>query len=339
MQGDPLRVLARHPVALGVPSGRPRPPSRRRRGSARVPRASTSGGHRPGRPRSAHPRSPAARTLRTFCDAPDVIAQPTSRSGSTTKPIGTTCGVPSARRVVTVHRWRSDQKSRNAADEGSTEAVTRSSSPTDQKGATVTDPALVAGRTGWLRPAWAADGPAAAGLLRHRVGHAGPRRARASSNGSASRRSSPACPGPPSCASGRRSASAFDGFDPDVVAGYDEADVRAADGRRRHRPEPAQGAGDDRQRPGHPRPRAEDGGLAELVWSFRPASTPAPTTYADVPAPPPESVALAKTLREQGVRVRRADHDVRADGGGRHRRHPPGRQPPPGHARGLARSG
>ena len=41
-------------------------------------------------------------------------------------------------------------------------------------------------------------------------------------------------------------------------------------------------------------------GLAELVWSFRPAETPAPSTYADVPTTSPESVALSKELKRRG---------------------------------------
>ena len=43
-----------------------------------------------------------------------------------------------------------------------------------------------------------------------------------------------------------------------------------------------------------------DGGLAELVWSFRPAETPAPSTYAEVPTTSPESVALSKELKRRG---------------------------------------
>jgi len=92
---------------------------------------------------------------------------------------------------------------------------------------------------------------------------------------------------------------AFDGFDPDRVAAYDDADVERlmAD-------------------PGIVRNRRKidatitnaratvelraDGGLAELVWSFRPAETPAPSTYADVPTTSPESVALSKELKRRG---------------------------------------
>ncbi|NUR08435.1 MAG: DNA-3-methyladenine glycosylase I [Nocardioidaceae bacterium] len=44
----------------------------------------------------------------------------------------------------------------------------------------------------------------------------------------------------------------------------------------------------------------EDGGLVDLVWSFQPAATPAPTTYDDVPTTSPESVALSKALKKRG---------------------------------------
>jgi DNA-3-methyladenine glycosylase I len=43
-----------------------------------------------------------------------------------------------------------------------------------------------------------------------------------------------------------------------------------------------------------------DGGLAELVWSFRPERTPTPSTYAEVPTRSAESEALAKELRRRG---------------------------------------
>lgn len=92
---------------------------------------------------------------------------------------------------------------------------------------------------------------------------------------------------------------AFDGFDPEVVASYGDADVDRllAD-------------------PGIVRNRAKilatitnaratlelrpDGGLAELVWSFQPPSTPAPNTPAEVPSRSTESHALAKALRGRG---------------------------------------
>ena len=45
--------------------------------------------------------------------------------------------------------------------------------------------------------------------------------------------------------------------------------------------------------------RAE-GGLSDFVWSFRPAATPAPKTFGEVPTTSPESVALSKALRARG---------------------------------------
>ena len=92
---------------------------------------------------------------------------------------------------------------------------------------------------------------------------------------------------------------AFDGFDPDTVAGYDERDVERlmAD------------AGIVRNRRkidatiANARATVElraDGGLADFIWSFRPAETPAPSTYAEVPTTSPESVALSKELKRRG---------------------------------------
>lgn len=44
----------------------------------------------------------------------------------------------------------------------------------------------------------------------------------------------------------------------------------------------------------------EDGGLVRFVWSFQPAATPQPATFADVPSRSPESEALSKALRKKG---------------------------------------
>ncbi|MFL0388326.1 DNA-3-methyladenine glycosylase I [Curtobacterium sp. 179-B 9B NHS] len=43
-----------------------------------------------------------------------------------------------------------------------------------------------------------------------------------------------------------------------------------------------------------------DGGLADLVWSFRPDATPAPRTIAEVPTTSEASVALSMALRKRG---------------------------------------
>jgi DNA-3-methyladenine glycosylase I len=92
---------------------------------------------------------------------------------------------------------------------------------------------------------------------------------------------------------------AFDAFDPDRVAAYDDTDVDRlmAD------------AGIVRNlRKVHAtitNARAtvalrEDGGLVDLVWSFRPEETPAPSSYAEVPTQSPESLALSKALKKRG---------------------------------------
>ena len=44
----------------------------------------------------------------------------------------------------------------------------------------------------------------------------------------------------------------------------------------------------------------DDGGLVDFVWGFRPATTPEPTTLAQIPTRSPESVALSKALRKRG---------------------------------------
>lgn len=92
---------------------------------------------------------------------------------------------------------------------------------------------------------------------------------------------------------------AFDDFQPEIVAGYTDADVaRLLDDK------------------GIVRNRAKilatltnaratvslraDGGLVEFVWGFQPAVTPAPRSVSDIPTQTGESVALAKGLRSRG---------------------------------------
>ena len=92
---------------------------------------------------------------------------------------------------------------------------------------------------------------------------------------------------------------AFAQFDPEVVAAFDQRDVDRllADARIvRNRAKinatitNARATLDLR----------EEGGLASLVWSFRPEQTPQPRTPADIPTQSPESKALAKALRRHG---------------------------------------
>ncbi len=45
-----------------------------------------------------------------------------------------------------------------------------------------------------------------------------------------------------------------------------------------------------------------DGGLAELIWSYQPETTPAPRTLAEIPTVSAESRALARELRSRGFR-------------------------------------
>ncbi|NMD57891.1 MULTISPECIES: DNA-3-methyladenine glycosylase I [Tsukamurella] len=93
----------------------------------------------------------------------------------------------------------------------------------------------------------------------------------------------------------------FADFDPDTVAAFGEADVeRLMDDagiiRNRQKIEATIGNA------GAVVALREDGGLVDLVWSFRPERTPAPRTMAEVAATSPESVALSKELRRRGFR-------------------------------------
>jgi DNA-3-methyladenine glycosylase I len=93
---------------------------------------------------------------------------------------------------------------------------------------------------------------------------------------------------------------AFAEFAPEVVAGYDAADVARllADAgivRNRAKIEAAVANAAATVALG-------PGGLTELVWSHQPAPRAAPRTLADVPAVTAESTALARALRAHGFR-------------------------------------
>ena len=106
---------------------------------------------------------------------------------------------------------------------------------------------------------------------------------------------------------------AFARFEPDAVAAFDEPDVERLlqdTGIIRHRGKieattanaraavalrDAEGLG----------PRGDLGPgatLADLVWSHRPATTPRPASFAEVPSSSPASIALAKELKGHGFR-------------------------------------
>jgi DNA-3-methyladenine glycosylase I len=98
---------------------------------------------------------------------------------------------------------------------------------------------------------------------------------------------------------------AFDGFDPESVAAYDESDVERLlgdPGIIRNRAKIVAAIGNARATLSLRDDPDAAGGLAGLVWSFRPQSTPAPERFADIPTSTPESAALAKALRAKGFR-------------------------------------
>ncbi|QZY51909.1 DNA-3-methyladenine glycosylase I [Leucobacter tenebrionis] len=92
---------------------------------------------------------------------------------------------------------------------------------------------------------------------------------------------------------------AFDGFDPERVARYGEAEIErlmADAGIVRNR---AKILAAITNANATIRLR-EKGGLAEFIWSFQPSETPAPRTFAEIPTKSPESSALSKALRKEG---------------------------------------
>ncbi|MFA4928216.1 MAG: DNA-3-methyladenine glycosylase I [Patulibacter sp.] len=92
---------------------------------------------------------------------------------------------------------------------------------------------------------------------------------------------------------------AFADFDPDRVATFDEDDqarLMADAGIVRNRRKIEATIGNARATVA----LRDDGGLVDLIWSFRPDTTPMPTTIADVPTVSDESKALAKELRRRG---------------------------------------
>ncbi len=92
---------------------------------------------------------------------------------------------------------------------------------------------------------------------------------------------------------------AFADFDPDAVAAFDagdEARLLADAGIVRNR---AKVAATIQNARATVELRA-DGGLADLIWSFQPDATPAPSTYSEIPTQSRESKALAKELKRRG---------------------------------------
>jgi DNA-3-methyladenine glycosylase I len=94
---------------------------------------------------------------------------------------------------------------------------------------------------------------------------------------------------------------AFADFDPEAVAAFDDADVArlmADQGIVRNRLKVDATINNARATVAlHPA-----GGLADLVWSYKPEVTPTPMSWAEVPAVSLESIALAKRLKREGFR-------------------------------------
>ncbi|GAA2223839.1 DNA-3-methyladenine glycosylase I [Herbiconiux moechotypicola] len=98
---------------------------------------------------------------------------------------------------------------------------------------------------------------------------------------------------------------AFDGFDPDVVAGYDDHDLArllADPGIVRNRAKILAVVGNARATVALRDDPEVEGGLPGLVWSFQPATTPRPSTFAEIPTTSAESIALAAALKAKGFR-------------------------------------
>ncbi|MDD2857279.1 MAG: DNA-3-methyladenine glycosylase I [Candidatus Nanopelagicales bacterium] len=92
---------------------------------------------------------------------------------------------------------------------------------------------------------------------------------------------------------------AFHQFVPDIVAEYDERDrerLLADAAIIRNRAKIASAITNARATIA----LRADGGLAALVWSFKPDATPAPRTIDEIPTQSPESVALSKELKRRG---------------------------------------
>ncbi|GAA1789557.1 DNA-3-methyladenine glycosylase I [Leucobacter iarius] len=92
---------------------------------------------------------------------------------------------------------------------------------------------------------------------------------------------------------------AFDGFDPDLIAAYGDQDVErllADAGIVRNRQKILAAIGNARATIA----LREDVGLPALIWSFQPDETPRPRRFEEIPTTSPESVALSKELRRRG---------------------------------------
>jgi DNA-3-methyladenine glycosylase I len=92
---------------------------------------------------------------------------------------------------------------------------------------------------------------------------------------------------------------AFDGFDIEKVAGYDDSDVQ----RLMADPGIVRNSAKIVATIANARAAIELGtDLSEFLWSFAPPARPRPAQGADVPATSPESTAMAKELKRNGFK-------------------------------------
>ncbi len=98
---------------------------------------------------------------------------------------------------------------------------------------------------------------------------------------------------------------AFSGFDPDAVAEFGDEDVdRLLDDARivRNRAKILATITNAHATLRLREASDIDGGLAGLVWSYRPNETPRPYRLADIPTQSPQSAALSRELKRHGFR-------------------------------------
>ena len=98
---------------------------------------------------------------------------------------------------------------------------------------------------------------------------------------------------------------AFAGFDPEAVAGFGEEDVDRLLGDARivrNRAKILATIGNARATLRLREAGDVDGGLAGLVWSYQPETTPRPHRLADIPTRSPQSAALSRELKRRGFR-------------------------------------
>jgi DNA-3-methyladenine glycosylase I len=94
---------------------------------------------------------------------------------------------------------------------------------------------------------------------------------------------------------------AFSGFDPDLVAAFDQNDLErllADAGIIRNRAK-IEATISNARAVISMRDRTD---LVRFVWSFTPERSPAPRTEQEVPATSPESIALSKALKKEGLK-------------------------------------